>query len=356
MLGSLTPKRSAKNLLGPDYLYDAPMATRKKSLYEILGVSRDANSIDLGRAYQKALAAAERAVPPDPTHQALIAQAQEILLSPDRRAAYDASLVTAAEKEAAKEQAGAPDLDLGGDEEASTATRKLPWLPIVGALVIVAIGAFFTFRSTPVPEQRMADAPKTVAPIVPPAPLKPRTSAEILTMALPSVGRVMSYDMSGRMTPVGLALAVEQGAMVTTCEGVVAGTQLVVKLGAESHSANLLITDETLGLCKLSVPGVTLKSLVVAAEEPQAGDTIHALGANDKGDMALTQGTVKKITSTPSGRMLEVSMPISATGSGGAIFDNFGRVVGVATLRAGAGASAALPTSALAEMRSRTRN
>ncbi len=329
------------------------MATRKKSLYEILGVSRDANSIDLGLAYQEALAAAERVVPPDPTHQALIAQAQEILLNPARRAAYDASLVTLAEKEAAKEQAGAPDLDLGGDE-ASAGSRKLPWLPIIGALAIVAIGAFFTFRSTPVPEQRTADAPKTATPIVPPAPPKPRTAAEILAMAMPSIGRVMSYDMSGRMTPVGLALAVEQGAMVTTCEGVVAGTQLVVKLGAESHSANLLITDEALGLCKLSVPGVTLKSLVVAAEEPQAGDTIHALGANEKGDMALTQGTVKKVTSTRSGRTLEVSMPISATGSGGAIFDNFGRVVGVAT--PGAGASAALPASALAEMRSRTRN
>lgn len=331
------------------------MATRKKSLYEILGVSRDANSIDLGLAHQEALAAAERAVPQDPTHQALIAQAHEILLNPDRRAAYDASLVTLAEKEAAREQAGAPDLDLGGDE-APAGSHKMPWLPIIGALVVVAIGAYFTFRSTPVPQQRLADAPTTVTPIVPPAPPKARTSEEILAMALPSVGRVMSYDMSGRMTPVGLALAVEQGAMVTTCEGVVAGTQLVVKLGAESRSANLLITDETLGLCKLSVPGVTLKSLVVAAEDPQAGDTIHALGGNEKGDMALTQGTVTKVTSTPSGRMLEVSMPISATGSGGAIFDNFGRVVGVATLRPGAGASAALPASALAEMRSRTRN
>ncbi len=331
------------------------MATRKKSLYEILGVSRDANSIDLGLAYRQALAAAERAVPQDPTQQALIAQAQEILLNPDRRAAYDASLVTAAEKEAAKEQAGAPDLDLGGDEASATA-RKLPWLPIVGALVIVAIGAFFTFRSTPVPEQRVAEAPKTVTPIVPPAPPKSRSANEILTMALPSVGRVHSYDMSGRMTPVGLALAVEQGTMVTTCDGVVAGTQLVVKLGAESHSANLLITDETLGLCKLSVPGVVLRSLVVAADEPKAGDTIHALNANDQGEMALTKGTVTKVTSAPPGRVLEISMPISPTGSGGAIFDDFGRVVGIATLRPGAGASMALPASALAEMRSRTRN
>lgn len=331
------------------------MATRKKSLYEILGVSRDANSIDLGLAYRQALAAAERAVPQDPTQQALIAQAQEILLNPDRRAAYDASLVTADEKEAAKEQSGAPDLDLGGDE-ASTTARKLPWLPIVGALVIVAIGAFFTFRSTPVPEQRMAEAPKAVTPIVPPAPPKSRSANEILTMALPSVGRVLSYDMSGRMTPVGLALAIEQGTMVTTCDGVVAGTQLVVKLGAESHSANLLITDETLGLCKLSVPGVVLRSLVVAADEPKAGDTIHALNANDQGEMALTKGTVTKVTSAPAGRVLEISMPISPTGSGGAIFDDFGRVVGIATLRPGAGASMALPASALAEMRSRTRN
>lgn len=332
----------------------ARMAGPKQTLYDILGVSRDATAVDVGLAYEKAIAAADRATPPDPTRQALIQQAHEILSNASRRAAYDASLVTMAEKAAAKQQAAASDLDLGGDEEEAPARRKLPWLPIGAAVVVIAIGAVLTLRNPPPPaEPKVVEAPKPAAPV--PAAPKRKTAAEILTAALPSVGRVLIYDMSGRMTPAGLALAVEPGAMVTTCEGVRAGTQLVVKLGAESHSATLTLTDETLGLCQLLVPGVQMKPLPASPEEARQGDTIHALGANEKGDMALTQGTIKQVRNTPSGPSLEVSMPIAPAGSGGAIFDEYGRVVGIATRREGAGVPTAVPVSALAALRSRAR-
>ena len=79
----------------------APMAAQKKSLYEILGVSPDANSIDLGLAYERRKGELQRAVPQDPSAMALLHQAREILANPARRAAYDASLLTAAEKAAA---------------------------------------------------------------------------------------------------------------------------------------------------------------------------------------------------------------------------------------------------------------
>ena len=332
----------------------APMAAPRQTLYDILGVSRDATSIDIGLAYRSAIAAADRATPPDATRQALIQQAHEILSNTARRAAYDASLVTAAEKDAAKAQAAAPDLDLGVDEEGAEPKRKLPWIPIVGALAVVVIGAALTLRNPPPPaEPKVVEAPKPVAPA--PAPPKPKTAAEILSDALPSIGRVLSYDMSGRMTPVGLALAVEPAAMVTTCEGVSAGTQLVVKLGAESHSATLTLTDETLGLCQLLVPGVKLKPLAISPDEARAGDAIGALGANEKGDIALTQGTIKQVRATPGGAVLELSMPIARAGSGGAIFDTYGRVVGIATHRQGAGVPTALPASALSALRSRAR-
>ena len=331
----------------------APMAAPKQTLYDILGVSRDATSIDVGLAYRQAIAAADRATPPDPTRQALIQQAHEILSNASRRAAYDASLVTAAEKDAAKAQATAPDLDLGVDEDGEAPRRKLPWVPIIAALAVVIVGAMITLRTPPPPAEKAVEAAKPAAPA--PAAPKTKTAAEILALALPSVGRVLSYDMSGRMTPVGLALAVEPNAMVTTCEGVSAGNQLVVKLGAESLSATLTLTDETLGLCQLLVPGVKLLPLAIAPDEARAGDAIGALGANDKGDIALTQGTIKQVRNTPSGPVLELSMPIARAGSGGAIFDTYGRVVGIATHRQGAGVPTALPASALSTLRSRAR-
>src|SRR6185369_15581077 len=86
----------------------ATMASAKQSLYEILGIGRDANSIDVGLAYERRRAEAAKRVPPDASEVALVQQAYEVLSDPARRAAYDASLVTAAEKAAAAEQG--PDL------------------------------------------------------------------------------------------------------------------------------------------------------------------------------------------------------------------------------------------------------
>lgn len=333
----------------------APMAAPKQTLYDILGVSRDATAIDIGLAYRKAIAAADRAVPPDPTRQALIHQAHEILSNATRRTAYDSSLVTAAERQAAREHVAAPDLELGTDED-ETPRRKLPWIPIGAAIVVVLVGAILTLRQPPPTEPRAPEAvTQGAAAPTPPPPAKPRTAAEILASAVPSVGRVVTYDMAGRMNAAGLALAVEPAAMVTTCEGVQAGSQIVVKMGPESLSATLAITDETLGLCRLLVPGAAFKPLPIASDDAQAGQAIHVLGANDKGDLALTQGTVKQVRNTPAGPALELSMPIAAAGSGGAVFDELGRVVGIATRREGAGTSSALPASSLAAMRSRSR-
>src|SRR6187402_771757 len=93
----------------------APMAQPKKSLYEILGVPRDANGIDVGLAYEEARTAIHRGQR-DPGQEAILHEAFEVLSNPKRRAAYDASLVTAQERADAARQA-APDLVLDGGED-----------------------------------------------------------------------------------------------------------------------------------------------------------------------------------------------------------------------------------------------
>jgi len=59
----------------------------------------------------------------------------------------------------------------------------------------------------------------------------------------------------------------------------------------------------------------------------------------------------------PDGKVLEISVPVAPAGSGGAVFDVFGRVVGIATTphSYGANLSIAIPASAIAQMRSRER-
>lgn len=329
------------------------MVPAKKSLYEILGVPRDANGIDIGLAYQHRTAELQRAVPQDPAAQSFLHEAHEVLSNPRRRAAYDASLVTAAERAEAAQQAE-PDLVLEGDEAEEKPRRSLvkPGIAL-GAVVLIAI--FFALRPTHAPEAPkpapVAEAPRP-APPPPPRPLAPE---QILSAALQSTGRVMSYEMSGRAVPVGLAVALEPTVMVTTCHGISGGTQLVVKAGDESTSGNLTVTDEALDLCRISVPGLNARAVTLAPEEPKSGDRIYVLGANAKGDLALTEGKVTQLRDAPQAKVLEISVPIAPAGSGGAVFDVFGHIVGIATTphAYGAGLNIAIPAAAIGQMRSR---
>ena len=330
----------------------AAMAQPKKTLYQILGVPRDASTEKIGLAYEMRSSELDHATPPDPSGVALARDAFQILSNPERRAAYDAALISAAEKAAAAQQA-TPDLELEAGDDDDDAKRKKRLMMMVGGMALVFALLFLVFRpkapAPPVPVP-VAEAPKPK-----PAPPKLRTGSEILADVSSSSGQLLSFEMSGAAVPIGIAVATEPRTMITTCHGIPAGSKLVVKVGATQHAAELTITDEELDLCRLSLADFNTPPHKVATEEPQAGAKVFVVGANAKGEFAATEGTVKAIRRTPLGNVLELSVPIAATGSGGPVFNEQGQLVGIATTphKLGAG-DIALPSTWLAQMRSRT--
>ena len=327
----------------------APMAQPKQSLYEILGVPRDANSIDVGLAYEKARTAIHRGQQ-DPGQEALLHEAFEVLSDPKRRAAYDASLVTAQERADAAQQ-GAPDLELETDAEPKA--KRIPWPAIAAGAAVAFAVIYFALRPSRLPDPQK-EAPPVVEAPKPPPPKLP-TAADILKAATVSGGQVVSVEMSGQSVPIGIALAVAPNTMVTTCHGIQAGRKLVVMLGKETLAADPAETDETLDLCKLNVAGMAAQPFTIAPEEPKPGARIYAMGVNAAGEPALTEGTVKKLIASPAGKVLELSMPIAPNGSGGGVFDANGRLVGIATTphKYGPNLQVALPATWIAQIRSR---
>jgi S1-C subfamily serine protease len=326
----------------------------KKSLYEILGVEPDANDLDLGLAYQRRTYELQRIAGADPNGLALVQQAHEILSDPKRRAAYDASRVTAAEKAAASQQ---ETTDFVIEPESEEGASRPKWLiPAIVVAAIVAIGVVLAMRSGPSAEKApppVVEAPKPE----PPPPPQPLRAEQVLPMAVRATGQLMSYDMSGAAIPVGLAVSLEPGSVITTCHGVAAGSKLVLRQGAETLSVELTEADEVLDLCRFTVPGLKAASLAIATDEAKAGDRIYALGVNPKGEFALTEGTVRKVSMAQSVKVLDLSMPVAPNASGGPVLDVFGRVVGIATTphRYGAGINAAISSAWISQLRSRAR-
>ena len=326
----------------------------KKTLYEILEIPPDANDVDVQLAYQKRTYELKRDDPPDPNALAIVKQAHDVLSDPKRRAAYDASLKSAG---AAAQQAQATTTIMVEDVEDEEKSKSKQVAIALAAIVGLVVAVVFALRTNDPPLKTAAAPPKEAPKPPPPPPPQPLGAQQILPNALLSVGQVMSFEMSGQSTPIGLALAVEPSAVLTTCHGIPAGGQIVVKIGAEQLSANLSTTDELLDLCRLTVPGLNVKPLNIATDEAKAGDKIFALGANAKGEFALTEGTVKAARMAPSVKYLEVSMPIAVNGSGGAVFDAYGNLVGIATTphRFGPGVNAAISSAWISQMRTRDR-
>ncbi len=340
-----------------------PAPVKKRTLYDILGVSRDANAIDIGIAYKAKVAALNRSPGADPNEVNLVHEAYHVLCMPNERAAYDAKLLTLAEKAAALEGARNPDLVLEPEEDEAPPAWKNKYVLTGGALVL-AVLAYWLVRSPPKPEPRIVaqrelrpeEAPPVVqAPISP--VLAPKSAEALFTELAPSTARITIYDVSGRPVGLGSGVVTGIGTVITSCHLATASGSLMVKVGGEQYSASVEIADEEYDLCRLSVTGLTAPAVNIGtAETLKTGQKVYAIGAPQGLDLTISDGIVSGMRQLPQGRVIQTTAPISPGSSGGPLFDAFGRLVGIMTFqhKSGQNLNFAVPADWIANMRSRS--
>ena len=260
------------------------------TFYELLGVSRDAKLTDITRAYNRHAREVTRDnAPPDLKRETLLREAYQTLSDPARRERYDASLV-------------APD-------RRRRSRVRAAW---IGAVGVALAGGYFFFMKPP--EQ---------------APIHARTSQEILAEVSPAIGRVHRIEISGSSLPVGMAFAIADGILVTSCGGLTPDAQILVKVPPRSIPARVAFVDAELGLCRLTAQGVGARPLDLAATV-KTGDLVYAPKVDAKGQLQLTESTLKKVGFDPKRNVKRFES--GAWGIAGApLLDVQGNVVGVAT-------------------------
>ena len=338
-----------------------PQTPKKRTLYDILGVDRDANAIDIGIAYKARMEALNRSAGADPNEVNLVNEAYHVLCMPNERAAYDAKLVSMAEKAAAKEAARSPDLVLEPEEEEAPPPWKNKYVLTAGALLAVFVVVWLS-RTPPAPVPAPVAAPEA-RPETPPAPapepavLRARSAEELFTELSPSTARITAHDVSGRAVGLGSGVVVGAGAVVTNCHVATAGGSLVVKVGAEQFSASVEIADEEYDLCRLSVPGLGAPAVAIgSADTLRTGQKVYAIGAPQGLELTISDGIVSGMRELPQGRVIQTTAPISPGSSGGPLFDAYGRLVGIMTFqhRTGQNLNFAVPADWIANLRSRS--
>lgn len=205
------------------------------------------------------------------------------------------------------------------------------WAGFFAGLVVFAMAVFFT-------QHKPAPAPVQGSDT--------RSAEEILATAAISVGYVQAIEISGRSRPVGLAVAIDEGVMVTTCHGLAANAQLTVRLTGRVAPARIAMVDEERDLCKLSVEGAGSRPLALSGEAPRVGMPVYAVTFGGDGQVARP-ASITALLPAANGNVIEISAAVPSSASGGPVVDTSGRLVGIMTTPHGfgAGRNVALPAA-----------
>ncbi len=269
-----------------------------RNFYEILGVSRDAGGDEIALAYERLSEDAKKdSTPPDPEGLAMAKVARDTLMQVSMRAEYDRRLAAIPKPEPAMAKRRSPLLLIGG----------------VAALVVVAIVAAiaFTPRGTP----SAAKAPEALP------------AAKLAAQVIPQAGSVRATLMSGEVRDLGLAIAVGNGEMATTCRGIAPGAQLSVTLGGSTSKAELARANEKLDVCTLRVAAAPA-GVKLRAEVPSPGERLHAVTLASKDAMIAVSAS--RALESPEGAAMEIRAP-AALPNGTPIVDAQGRLVAIVT-------------------------
>jgi len=287
------------------------MARDTRTHYKILDITPEAQLHEVERAYRKLKAQMQDdTAAPDPRAALLIQTAYEILSDPARRAAYD-------------EQLRAPRELLRRAME-----RRRRWIAgAVAVAAVVGIGTWLALRPDATPG--------------------PRDAGDILADASLAVGRVQLVEISGAATDIGLAFALDKGALATTCQGVKPGGQLVVNFA--QHRVPARVAREGASICRLTADGLGSWPLKLRDSLPGRGEKVYGVRLDATGQAHLVEGSVRTVLTSDDGvQTIEVRGAAGQQPAGGPLIDAQGRVLGIAI---GAGRYRPVPAQWMAELR-----
>jgi S1-C subfamily serine protease len=346
----------------------------KKNFYDILGVHRKATPEEVEAAYRARVEALESAKPRDTNALMFVREAYQTLGDANARAAYDASLLAAARKALSRGSEAPPDI-----QEVQSGR---PWWMIAVAAAVIAGGALW-WRSRPAtpppPGPAVAASPSTAAilapsrpggdapaasvlPNVPAAPASDgsatgKSAEEVFAAVSSSVARIGIEDGNGNMLGIGSGVVIANGVVITNCHVALRGTVIRVKVGSDTLNATVDVADQDFDLCRLNVPGLQMPVVAIGSVQGlRVGQRVYAIGAPQGLELTMSEGIVSALRESPIGTVIQTNAAVSPGSSGGGLFDQNGRLVGIVTFqhKFGQNLNFAVPADWIGQMRTRS--
>lgn len=182
------------------------------------------------------------------------------------------------------------------------------------------------------------------------------SATQIFSSASRSVLVVLSLDLEGNAVMQGSGVVVEPNVVVTNCHVLEGGYTVAVMHQGISRSGTLRHMDVPRDVCTITVSNLSVPTATINRSGPVSiGSHVYAIGAPRGLELTLSDGLVSSLRKDENGTYIQTTAPISPGSSGGGLFDDHGRLVGLTTfmLRDSQQLNFALPVKWIDELPSR---
>lgn len=176
------------------------------------------------------------------------------------------------------------------------------------------IGLFFVFMSNSVSAQKALNAQELFREV----------SASVVT--------VSGKNSSGEPMQ-GSGVVVAPHLVVSNCHVVGGSKQAAVEHMGESIQATVISSDTEHDLCLVSAPQIEARPINLGSSmQVSVGEPVFAVGAPQGLNNTISEGIVSGLRAIDNAKLIQTTAAISHGSSGGGLFDQYGKLIGITTL------------------------
>ncbi|WP_435495404.1 S1C family serine protease [Variovorax sp. RB3P1] len=160
------------------------------------------------------------------------------------------------------------------------------------------------------------------------------SAEDLFQRASPSIWVISTLDPQGKPLSTGTGVVIERGRLVTNCHVLAKAGAIMVKHENVTFQAQLEYPDTERDLCSVKVDNFTAPAVTTASVATlRVGQKIYTIGTPRLLEQTMSDGLVSSLRRNSSGAIeyIQISAPISPGSSGGGLFDEQGRLVGITT-------------------------
>lgn len=159
-----------------------------------------------------------------------------------------------------------------------------------------------------------------------------KSASEVFEAVSPSVVVIKGFDAKGKQVSQGSGVAISADEVATNCHVLEDGKSFQIVYQGKEYQAKARHSDWQRDVCSLAAPGLDARPATLGATgKLKVGQKVFAVGAPQGLSLSLSDGLVSSLRPVPGGQYLQITAPISPGSSGGGLFDEDGRLIGLPT-------------------------